>query len=87
MEARLIGPRLALRVVDNGIGIAVADTADIFEFGRRSAVPSGVRGYGVGLHSVRQAAIRLGGNVRVDSQPGAGSEFTVEIPVRILGND
>lgn len=86
VEAALIGARLALRVVDNGIGIAVADTSDIFEFGRRSAVSPGVRGYGVGLHSVRQAAIRLGGNVRVDSRPGAGSEFTVEIPVRILGN-
>lgn len=86
VEARLIGARLALRVVDNGIGITVADTANIFEFGRRSTVSPGVRGYGVGLHSVRQSAIRLGGNVRVDSRPGAGSEFTVEIPVRILGS-
>jgi two-component system NtrC family sensor kinase len=39
------------------------------------------KGTGLGLHIVRDIVIRSGGRVRVDSAPGKGACFTVELPV------
>jgi signal transduction histidine kinase len=36
---------------------------------------------GLGLASIRERARLLGGNVRFQSEPGAGTEVTVEVPV------
>jgi two-component system chemotaxis sensor kinase CheA len=40
-------------------------------------------GRGVGLDLVRETALKLGGDVRVDSQPGRGTRFELEVPVSL----
>jgi signal transduction histidine kinase len=75
---------LALSVSDEGIGIAPAEHARIFEKFYRVG-PSdtqGRRGSGVGLALVRHVADAHGGRVTVESRPGAGSRFTIHLPVR-----
>ncbi len=75
-----------LCVRDNGIGIAEAYHARIFELFRR--VPEHeqqvdgheVPGTGVGLAVVQRLVEAHGGTVWVESQPGAGSRFYVRLP-------
>lgn len=76
---------IALQVADTGVGIAPADQARIFEeFEQVNAGPRGEsmqRGTGLGLAISRRLAQLLGGDVRVESQLGKGSTFTVWLPV------
>ena len=78
-------PWIALQVADTGVGIAAADQARIFEeFEQVNAGPRGdsmQRGTGLGLAISRRLAQLLGGDIRVDSQIGKGSTFTVWLPV------
>jgi signal transduction histidine kinase len=74
--------RVAIRVRDKGMGIAESERNAIFrKFVRGSAAAAGnVRGTGVGLAMVRQIVIAHGGSVRVESDPGRGSTFTMLPP-------
>ena len=76
---------VALQVVDTGVGIAPGDQARIFEeFEQVNAGPRGEsmqRGTGLGLAISRRLAQLLGGDLRVDSQIGKGSTFTLWLPV------
>ena len=76
---------VALQVVDTGVGIAPADQARIFEeFEQVNAGPrseSMQRGTGLGLAISRRLAQLLGGDIRVESQLGKGSTFTLWLPV------
>lgn len=64
---------------DHGIGIALADQTRIFE--RFERVESGqAAGLGLGLWIVRQVTEALRGSVRVNSEPGQGTTFSVELP-------
>lgn len=76
---------LKIVVEDTGIGIPREKQREIFELFTR-IVPSykGVhKGTGLGLYIVKQYVTQLGGEVRVDSQPGIGSTFTCVIPFSI----
>jgi signal transduction histidine kinase len=66
-------------VQDDGPGIAPEDQPHIFERFFRAANP-GVEGSGLGLAIVRSIAEAHGGKVWVESQPGAGSKFVIELP-------
>ncbi|HEY9225842.1 MAG TPA: ATP-binding protein [Gemmatimonadaceae bacterium] len=88
LTARSPDPRrawIALQVVDTGVGIAPADQARIFEeFEQVNAGPRGdsmQRGTGLGLAISRRLAQLLGGDIRVESQLGKGSTFTLWLPV------
>ena len=85
MRAPRSGVWVALQVVDTGVGIASADLERIFdEFEQVNAGPRGdsmQRGTGLGLAISRRLARLLGGEIRVDSEPGRGSTFTVWLPV------
>ena len=76
---------IALQVVDTGVGIAPADQARIFEeFEQVNAGPrseSMQRGTGLGLAISKRLAQLLGGDIRVDSELGKGSTFTLWLPV------
>lgn len=74
-----------LRVRDHGIGIAPADHARIFERFERAVPTRHYGGFGLGLWLVRHLVEALGGNVAVDSEPGEGSLFTIELPLRHAG--
>jgi len=78
-----VNDALALSVADEGIGIPRDEQKRIFEkfyrVGRSET--QGRRGSGVGLALVRHVAEAHGGRVTVESGPGAGSRFTLWIPL------
>lgn len=47
--------------------------------------PSAISGRGVGIDAVSAAVRRVGGDLRVESEPGAGTRFVVEVPVTRRG--
>jgi signal transduction histidine kinase len=68
-------------VIDHGIGIARADRARIFErFYKVDRARARGGGTGLGLAIARHVVEGHGGTIRVDSQEGVGSTFTVTIP-------
>jgi PAS domain S-box-containing protein len=67
-------------IKDFGIGIAPEHQARIFERFERAVSGQHYGGLGLGLWIVRQIVEALGGNIRVLSQPGQGSEFVVFLP-------
>lgn len=72
-----------IKVIDNGIGIALRDQARVFErFFRVDPARSRDRGgTGLGLAIVKHVADLCGGHVGVDSQIGEGSDFWVHLPL------
>jgi len=70
---------VAYCVEDNGIGIAANHLDRIWEIFHRLN-PAQTQGDGLGLTLARQIINRLGGTIRVESEPGAGSRFFVELP-------
>jgi two-component system sensor histidine kinase KdpD len=80
VRARVSGGRLLIRVVDHGPGIARADQQRIFEPFVRGA--GGSDGSGLGLAIVRGFVEANGGRVHVESRPGQGASFVIELPLR-----
>ena len=72
-----------LQVSDRGIGIPHGEIPKIFERFYRSEnkTVSETRGSGLGLTLVRHIAEAHGGSVRVESEPGKGSTFSVMLPI------
>jgi two-component system sensor histidine kinase KdpD len=82
VRARAVGARVLVRVVDRGPGVPAAQTARIFEpFYRAPNATNGHRGSGLGLAIVRGFVEANGGRVWVESLPGQGSTFVVELPL------
>jgi signal transduction histidine kinase len=81
-EAR--GGKALFIVKDNGPGISAEDLPMIFERFYRGR-GAGSDGAGLGLAIVRSVARAHGGAVSVQSTPGAGSAFTLEIPLAEAG--
>lgn len=75
---------LQIRVSDNGIGISKEYIPHIFDaFTReRSSSESGIIGTGLGLHIVKLFVDLMNGDISVESEPGKGTCFTVEISCR-----
>ncbi|MCE9668331.1 GAF domain-containing protein [Myxococcus stipitatus] len=70
-----------LAVRDEGIGVAEEEQERIFERFERSAAVQHFKGLGLGLWITRRIVEAHGGVIRVRSQPGKGSTFTVELPL------
>jgi len=77
------GPVAELTVADTGAGIPAEHLPHIFErFYRVDRARSHQHGStGLGLSIVKQVAEAHGGQVRVRSEPGAGTTFTVALPI------
>ncbi len=75
------GRRGILAVADRGIGVAPEEQQRIFDRFERAVTARHFGGLGLGLWIAREIVTRLGGSVRVESQPGQGATFTVELPL------
>ncbi|MCW5552729.1 MAG: HAMP domain-containing histidine kinase [Verrucomicrobiae bacterium] len=80
---------LNLSVTDHGPGIPAAEHAKIFERFYRlgSELRRETQGVGIGLSIVKHIVEAHGGRVRVESQPGKGSRFVIELPLTPQPND
>lgn len=76
------GQPLRLSVQDTGIGIAPEDLAELFKPFKQveSQSPRPQEGTGLGLAICARLAHLLGGRITAESEPGAGSTFTLELP-------
>ncbi|HYC43295.1 MAG TPA: ATP-binding protein [Noviherbaspirillum sp.] len=77
------GRAIKFTVSDTGVGIAKEHLDLIFEeFGQvENRLQKHVKGTGLGLPLCKKLALLLGGHIGVNSEPGKGSEFSIEIPV------
>ena len=87
-----IGSKLEARtallwVRDSGSGIAAEDQTAIFERFERRGPRTHEGGFGLGLSIVKAIAEAHGGVVAVQSRPGHGSTFTLEIPLEGATDD
>jgi PAS domain S-box-containing protein len=67
-------------VRDNGIGVEPQYREQIFRIFQRLHTVRDYDGTGIGLAIVQKAANKLGGSVRLESEPGKGSTFYVRLP-------
>ncbi|QOI97093.1 MAG: HAMP domain-containing histidine kinase [Flammeovirgaceae bacterium] len=85
IELQMINQRVVLSVSDNGIGVPAEYRNKIFE--KFFRVPQGdvhnAKGYGLGLSYVTSVINHHGGTIRVESEPGKGSRFIIEMPAAI----
>ena len=73
------GKLAVIEVSDSGIGIAPDDIENIFTV---FVSGKGGRGTGLGLPVSQKIMQEHGGNIRVDSEPGKGSKFIMELPTQ-----
>ncbi len=72
------GDTLDINVVDNGNGLTKEEINKIF----LPFYSTKESGFGMGLTLVQKIALEHGGSVRVTSEPGKGSKFTLSLPVK-----
>jgi signal transduction histidine kinase len=79
VRSELVGQNVKLSFEDNGIGISPPDKERIFALFARVNAAADFEGTGIGLTIVRKAAERMGGKVGVESEPGQGSRFWIQL--------
>jgi signal transduction histidine kinase len=77
--AKAAGSMTRLVVADQGIGIAPADQARVFRPFERLHASESYSGTGIGLAIVARGAEKMGGAAGIESAPGHGSRFWIEL--------
>jgi len=72
--------RVRISVEDEGLGIEPAHQTRLFRVFERLDPQGGHPGTGIGLAIARKAVERMGGAIGVESEPGKGSRFWIELP-------
>lgn len=77
-----VGNRCRLSITDNGTGISAEKLQSLFS-GKIAPVygTSNEKGVGLGLQLCREFMERQSGSISVESEPGTGSRFTIELPL------
>ena len=83
VSAALNGSQLTMSVADTGSGMTESEQQRIFNAFTRLPDAQGKEGVGLGLSITREAVNMLGGTIRVASQKGKGSKFTITLPVTV----
>ena len=73
---------LKLIVEDTGTGMTAEEQQRVFSAFERLSNATTKDGFGLGLSIVQRIVTMLGGTIRLESEKGKGSRFTVEIPVK-----
>jgi signal transduction histidine kinase len=73
-------PAPALSVADQGPGVPPDERELIFERFKRGRDTGGQAGFGLGLAIGRELAARMGGELVLEEQNGAGARFTLHLP-------
>jgi signal transduction histidine kinase len=83
IQVRAEGSRVLVSVTDAGIGIPRAEHKKIFDkfYRGEDSLVHETKGSGLGLALVRHIMEAHGGSAEVESTPGKGSTFTLELPV------
>ncbi|PYK63044.1 MAG: hypothetical protein DME21_04310 [Verrucomicrobia bacterium] len=80
VKSEALGDEVRLWFEDNGIGIAQHMEERLFGIFQQLHRPGTYPGTGIGLAIVRKAAERMKGRVGVESEPGKGSRFWLQLP-------
>ncbi|MDR2074346.1 MAG: HAMP domain-containing histidine kinase [Oscillospiraceae bacterium] len=76
LSAYAEGKFVIVSVADTGVGISPKNTSKVFMRGFRED-KSEAKGFGLGLASVREILTSNGGKIKLESEPGKGSNFTI----------
>lgn len=89
VESFMADDEAVIAITDNGYGIPREDQDRIFETFFRSQTEENweVPGTGLGLALVKRIVSMHGGVVSLDSEPGAGSTFTIRLPLLSINSD
>lgn len=89
VEEEVKNGRLVLTISDNGPGITPRAMNNLFKVGftTKYNLNTGSVGRGVGLSAVQFIVEELKGDIKVDSTPGKGARFTVELPLESIQGD
>lgn len=82
IEAHKKNNMAILSVQDRGIGISLADQERIFESFERAVSVRKYSGLGLGLYITKKIVESHGGTIKLKSESGKGSVFSVELPLR-----
>jgi len=80
VTAAQTGSMVRVTVTDEGIGIAPSALGRIFNVFERLHSEEEYPGTGIGLAIVKKGVERMGGQVAVESTPGSGSAFSIDLP-------
>jgi len=87
ISSRIDEQGVQVKVEDTGVGIAMEDRNRIFdEYFRADSTKDECDGFGLGLAMARQMAVLMGGELSVVSRPGAGSIFTLFLPLQTMAS-
>lgn len=81
------GERASVTVRDHGVGIDREALQRIFKPFERGVSSRQYGGLGLGLHIVKTIVDALGGSVSVESEPGKGSAFRIDLPLPQVGDE
>lgn len=77
---------IRVSVTDNGQGISERQRKELFEpFNRLGAEYSGIEGTGIGLAITKRLVELMAGQIEVESTPGVGTSFHVDLPIEQEG--
>jgi signal transduction histidine kinase/ActR/RegA family two-component response regulator len=82
-ERRADGDWIVMSVADTGVGISLEQQASLFSnFSQANpTIAAKYGGTGLGLSLSQNLCRLMGGTIRLESEPGKGSKFTIELPV------
>ena len=74
---------ILVKVQDEGIGIPEEALPNLFQrfYRTKTAVERGIAGTGLGLYMVKESVENYNGEIKVESEIGKGTTFTVRLPV------